>query len=148
MTEQNKRPVAKPSDKNAEGADEGGIPGSQVTGEDLMENQESKPSQQGRAVTVSGDAGAGKDAGDNPNADKPTADKEDPWADQDQRYEPKRVSHRKPLKGSQLEETGFGSPVFKPGETGNVVTDDGYELSVSERLALLENGKPGLGRTV
>lgn len=51
-------------------------------------------------------------------------------------------------KGSQLRELGEGSPVLKPGETGRVVDDYGHELSVIERLVLLEGGKPGYGRVV
>jgi hypothetical protein len=68
--------------------------------------------------------------------------------DADKLYEPRRVQHRKALSGSQLVETGEGSPVFKPGETGRVVDDEGYELSVAERLALLEGDHPSYGNRV
>lgn len=70
---------------------------------------------------------------------------EDQYADSDKRYEPKRKTHRKPLKGSQLDETGEGSPVLKPNQFGRLVDADGRELSVLERLVMLEGDNPSYG---
>lgn len=76
--------------------------------------------------------------------EKPT----DPFEEHDKRYEPRRKSHRKPLSGSQMAETGEGSVVFPPGVTGRLVDDEGRELTVYERLALLEGDSPAYGHHV
>lgn len=73
---------------------------------------------------------------------------ENPFEEHDKRYEPRRTRHRKPLAGSQMAETGEGSVVFPPGVTGRLVDDEGRELSVYERLALLEGDSPSYGHHV
>ena len=72
----------------------------------------------------------------------------DPYEDIDKRYEPRRVHHRKPLATSQFALTGEGSHIMPPGMTGRLVDDDGNELSVYERLALLEGDNPSYGHHI
>jgi len=53
-----------------------------------------------------------------------------------------------PLEGSQLAVLGEGSAVVPVGMSGGLVSDDGYEFSITERLYLLEGGNPAYGHHV
>lgn len=80
-------------------------------------------------------------------ADAKKQDK-DPYEESDKRYEPRRVRHRKPLANSQFALTGEGSHVMPPGMTGRLADDDGNELSIYERLVLLEGENPSYGHHI